>query len=307
MPEPTISIKSFIMAAHAAKYLRKSNIGSMGYADMLLYGTQYEVNSLRKQIGPQVEVFEMLEMVQNLDDISEKEVSEYKEYIEETWKFEMKSDEKVVETGIKYALAVGKKIKERGYSAVTLNDVDGMKKLLGFPPAMVFMLLDHYFDVQTTPENDVMGNVTQLMMKLATGQDAHYMEYYEFFNESMLIGVPDYITKAATKGDIRVLPAAFGKLSSSLLNVSKAKDGYVTCARLIYKMMDIICISILAKQKSRLRGKNTAGTILRRSFQVWKFSRTAAACRNLRRKYLHSTSLYATVIIMRHCATFADY
>ena len=63
----------------------------------------------------------------------------------------MESDEKVVETGIKYALAVGKKIKERGYSAVTLNDVDGMKKLLGFPPAMVFMLLDYYFDVQTTP------------------------------------------------------------------------------------------------------------------------------------------------------------
>ena len=235
MPEPTNSIKSFVMAAHAAKYLRKSSIGSMGYADMLLYGTQYEVNSLRRQIGPQVEVFEMLEMVQNLDSISEKEVSEYKEYIKETWKFEMKSDEKVVETGIKYALAVGKKIKERGYSAVTLNDVDGMKKLLGFPPAMVFMLLDNYFGVQTTPENDVLGNVTQLMMKLATGQDAHYMEYYEFFNESMLIGVPDYITKAATKGDIRVLPAAFGKLSSSLLNVSKAKDGYVTCARLIYK------------------------------------------------------------------------
>ena len=33
---------------------------------------------------------------------------------------------------------------------------------------------------------------------------------------------------------MKVLPAAFGLLSASLLNVSKVKTGYVTCARLVY-------------------------------------------------------------------------
>jgi len=61
-----------------------------------------------------------------------------------------------------------------------------------------------------------------------------YMEYYEFFEKSMLIGVPDFIPKAATKGEVEVLPAAFGLLNTSVLNVSKAKTGYVTCCRLVY-------------------------------------------------------------------------
>ena len=109
-----------------------------------------------------------------------------------------------------------------------------MKKIEGFPPAMVFMLLEHYCNVLTVPENDVMGAVTQLIMKYITGQIVPYMEYYEFFEKSMLIGVPDFIPKAATKGDVEVLPAAFGLLNTSVLNVSKAKTGYVTCCRLVY-------------------------------------------------------------------------
>ena len=110
-----------------------------------------------------------------------------------------------------------------------------MKKLMGYPPAIVFMLLEKLCGVMTTPENDVMGNVTQLMLSYLTGQNIHYMEYYEFFEDSMLIGTPDYVPASAIKGDITMLPTAFGLLSASLLNVSKVKDGYVTCARLYFK------------------------------------------------------------------------
>ena len=47
-----------------------------------------------------------------------------------------------------------------------------MKKLLGFPPAPVFMLLSDISGVCTIPENDCLGNVTQLMVKYITGQAA---------------------------------------------------------------------------------------------------------------------------------------
>ena len=129
---------------------------------------------------------------------------------------------------------LAKKIKERGWDALTLIDVDGMKKLLGFPPAMVFMLIGHEFEIPTIPENDVMGAVTQLIMKNLTGQNVPYLEYYEFFEDSMLAGVPDFIPESAADGGTHVLPAAFGLLNTSLLNVSKVKTGYVTCARLAY-------------------------------------------------------------------------
>lgn len=234
-PQPVSSIDSFVRAAHAAAMLRKSRIGTMGYRDMLLYGTQFEGNSLRAKIGVEVEPFEMLEMVQNLEHVDEGKVREGLRYVRENWIIQKECDDAVIEKGVRYALAIGKKIQERGYDAVTLIDVDGMKKLAGFPPAMVFMLLYHYYGVETVPENDVMGSVTQLMLRYALGSSVHYMEYYEFFKQSLLIGVPDFVPEFAVDGRITMLPAAFGLLSASLLNISKVKTGYVTCARLVLR------------------------------------------------------------------------
>lgn len=233
-PMPLDKIESYVSAACAKKNLRNARVGSMGYRDMLLYGTQYEGNSMRGQIGVEVEPFEMLEMVQNMETLDEAAVAEGIGFVKKNWVFNKACDDSVIEKGVRYALAIVKKINERGLEAITLIDVDGMKKLLGFPPAMVFMLLEHYTNILTIPENDVMGAVTQLIMKYISGQTVPYLEYYEFFENSMLIGVPDFVPKAATLGDVTVLPAAFGLLSASLLNVSKVRTGYVTCARLVY-------------------------------------------------------------------------
>lgn len=233
-PFPMEKIDAYLSACHAKKALRSARVGTMGYRDMLLYGTQFEGNSMRGQIGVEVEPFEMLEMVQNLEKLDAAKIADGVKFVKENWAFEKPCDDSVLESGVKYALAIGMKIEERGWEAISLIDVDGMKKLLGFPPAMVFMLLEHFYGVLTIPENDVIGAVTQLMMKYLTGQTVPYLEYYEFFEKSMLIGVPDFIPQAATMGDVTVLPAAFGLLSASLLNISKVKTGYVTCVRLIY-------------------------------------------------------------------------
>ena len=233
-PYPLKKINSFLTACCAKTALRTSRVGTLGYRDMLLYGTQFEGNSMRGQLGVEVEPFEMLEMVNNIEKLNQADIDDGVRFVKENWVFKKPCDDSVIENGVKYALAVGMKIKERGWKAVTLIDVDGMKKLLGFPPAMVFMLLEHYYGVLTVPENDVMGAVTQLIMSYLSDQTVPYLEYYEFFENSMLIGVPDYVPKAVTDGDVTVLPAAFGLLNASLLNVSKVKTGYVTCARLFY-------------------------------------------------------------------------
>ncbi len=233
-PAPLDKINAYLCACFARAALRSARIGTMGYRDMLLYGTQFEGNSMRGKLGIEVEPFEMLEMVQNLEKLDPEEVREGVRFVKENWVFKKPCDDSVIENGVRYALAVGMKIKERGWEAISLIDVDGMKKLLGFPPAMVFMLLEHYYGVLTIPENDIMGAATQLLLKYLTGQLIPYLEYYEYFEDSMLIGVPDFIPKAITLGDVTVLPAAFGLLNSSLLNVSQVRTGYLTCARLAY-------------------------------------------------------------------------
>lgn len=231
---PLEKISAFLRAGCTAASLRAARVGTMGYRDMLLYGTQFEGNSMRARLGVEVEPFEMLEMVQRTEQLDQAAIAEGVRYVTENWQIQKDIPQEVVVSGVRYALAIAQKVRERGWQAVTLIDVDGMKKLLGFPPAMVFMLLEHYCGVHTVPENDVMGAVTQIMLGYLTGQTIPYLEYYEFFEDSMLIGVPDFIPHAATDGETTMLPAAFGLLSTSLLNVSKAKTGFVTCARLIY-------------------------------------------------------------------------
>ena len=239
-PYPMQRIHDYLRACATVYELRFQKIGSMGYRDMLLYSTAYDAAAVRRVFGVEVENFEMLEMVQNCEKQNDLEIINLYNYIKKNWLILKDCKESVIKDGIRYALAIGKKIGERGYAAVTLNDVDGMKKLLGFPPAMVFMLLEHLYGVETTPENDVMGNLTQLLMRGLSGATAHYMEYYEYFDDGMLIGVPDYIPEPVVEDKVQMLPAAFGLLNSSLLNVSKVKGGYVTCVRLAMKRGDFV-------------------------------------------------------------------
>jgi L-fucose isomerase-like protein len=231
-PHPLESIEAFIYAAHAQVKLRTARVGSMGWRDMLLYGTSADPAAVRSRFGVEIEPFEMLEIVQGIEKVNKDKVAQLLSYIKSNWKFHKPCEDSILETGIRYTLSIGTKIEERGYEAVSLVDVDGMKKLLGFPPSMIFMLLDHLYGVQVLPENDLIGSVAQLMLKYLTGQETFYLEYYEFFDKSMIAGVPDFIPKVAVDGHIQVLPAAFGLLSTSILNVSKVKPGYLTCSRL---------------------------------------------------------------------------
>jgi L-fucose isomerase-like protein len=212
--------------------MRQSKIGMMGYKDMNLYGTLYDGVSLRSKIGVEIEHFEMLEIKQLLEKLETREIMEVMDSIKKAWKFEGKVSDNTLRTGVEFYLALKQKVISRKYKAVSLIDVDGMKKLLGFPPAMIFMLLADNLGVCTIPENDVPGSVTQLITKYLTGQIGAYMEFYEFMEDRILAGVPDFVPEEVVDGPIKVLPTKFGDLNEGLLNVSKVKTGNVTLCRL---------------------------------------------------------------------------
>jgi L-fucose isomerase-like protein len=70
------------------------------------------------------------------------------------------------------------------------------------------------------------------MVRFLTGQAAAYLEFYEFFRDRVLLGVPDYVPAAVTEGPVQVRLTAFGLFSEGVLNVSKIKTGKVTLCRL---------------------------------------------------------------------------
>jgi len=231
-PPKVNRVEKFARAARAAAMLRMSKLGMMGFRDMNLHTTLYDGMSLRRKIGPEVEVFEMLEIVQRLERLDGNEIEKLISEIKKNWVFEKHTEDELLEKGVAYYLAIRERVKESGYQAISLIDVDGMKKLAGFPPAMIFMLLSDRDAVSTIPENDVLGGITQLIVRYLTGQIGAYMEFYEFMQDRILMGVPDFVPSEVVEGPVRVIPTRFGQLSGSLLNVSKVKTGRVTLARL---------------------------------------------------------------------------
>lgn len=231
-PSPLDKIRSFALAASAAKSVGKTKVGMMGYRDMKLYNTLYEGLSLKSKIGTEIEFFEMLEMLRISENIDEAKVEHLLAKIKVEWIFEKPANDDFLRKGIRYYFAVRKIAEANGFNAISLKDVDGMKKLLNFPPAMIFMLLSDEMNICTIPENDAMGAVTQLVVKHITGQCAAYLEFYEFFEDSVLLGVPDFVPAEVVDGKVKVTPAAFGNISGGLLNISTIKTGRLTMARL---------------------------------------------------------------------------
>ena len=231
--EPKLKqVEDYARAACAVNKMSMSRIGQMGYRDMKLYGTMFDGVSLRAKIGCEVEFFEMLEIVQLMEDLDMKDINDVVEKVMADWVFKKPAKNESLELGAKVYLAVKEKIERCGYEAISLIDVDGMKKLLKFPPSMVFMLISNEQGLCTIPENDTLGAVTQLICKYATGQISAYMEFYEFMEDRILMGVPDYIPGEITDGPVIVDPKSFGHLNEGILNVSKAKTGKATIARL---------------------------------------------------------------------------
>ncbi len=234
LPSKTKTVYNYAIAASVDAKLRHARSGMAGYRDMNLYGTQVDGPSLKREIGPEIETFEMLEIEQRYQKLTEGEIQEVIDKCMSKWNFVKPANPESMKKAAGYYLAVKSICDERGYDAISLKDVDGMKKLLGFPPAPIFMLLSDEAGLCTIPENDSLGNITQLMVKYLTGQCAFYLEFYEFFADRVLAGVPDYVPAEVVDGDVTVMPAAFGELSEGILNVSKVKTGTVTMCRLTY-------------------------------------------------------------------------
>jgi len=225
-------VVAFAEIARAASLLRRSRVGMMGYRDMRLYGTLVDGVSLRRVLGSEVDVFEMLEVVQRMELKDKVEVKAVMDRLLSEWEFEGEIDRAAFNQPIRMYLAIKDLVKERGYDGISLIDVDGVKKLLKFPPGLVMSLLVDYENVAAIPENDGLGAITQLVVRYVTGQVGAYFEFYEFMKDRVLVGVPDFIPSAVAEGKVKARISRFGLLSSGVLNISKVKIGRVTLCRL---------------------------------------------------------------------------
>ena len=225
-------VKAFCEAVRAAAMLKSARIGTVGYRDMKMHATLVDGISLRRVVGPEIETIELLEIFQRMPEQDPDEIARIAEQLIREWQSDKPLSQAVLEPSIRLYLAVMEKVRLRGYAGVSVIDVDGIKKLLHFTPAAAMMMLSDLGGLTTVPENDCLGAVTQLMVRFLTSQAAAYLEFYEFFRDRVLLGVPDYVPAAVTEGPVQVRLTAFGLFSEGVLNVSTIKTGKVTLCRL---------------------------------------------------------------------------
>ncbi len=227
-------VHEYACVVRAAALLRQSRVGMMGYRDMKLYATLVDGVSLRRVVGTEVEIFETLEVAQRMPEQDPAQVEAIASRLVQEWQVvgNNRLTAQVLEPSIRLYLAVMERVRERGYQAVSLIDVDGVKKLLHFTPAAAMMMLADLGGLATIPENDGLGAVTQLIVRYLTGQVGAYFEFYEFFSDRLLVGVPDYVPAEVVDGAVQVRLTAFGQFSEGILNVSPVKTGQVTLCRL---------------------------------------------------------------------------
>lgn len=225
-------VRAFCQVAHTAARLRTAKVGMIGYRDMGLYGTLADIPSLRRVVGPDIEVVDLLEISQGMAAADGETVADATRHAQSNWKCARPLTAELLEPSARLYAAVMAKAKQRGWDAVSVVDVDGVKKLLGFTPAAAMMLLSDLGGLATVPENDSLGAVTQLIVRYLCGQAAPYMEFYEFMADRVLIGVPDYVPAGVVDGDVEVRLTKFGLLAEGVLNVSTVRTGRVTLCRL---------------------------------------------------------------------------
>jgi L-fucose isomerase-like protein len=223
-------VRDFALAVQTVKKLFHSRIGMMGYADMGLYTTMFDGVSLRAKIGPEVEVFDMLELIQKQDEVSQEELEKFIATVRQEWQFEQPVADVTLERLGKITLAADRLIDERNYSAISFKCVEGMKKYMQFPPCLVQSILGD--KVPAICEDDALGLVTQLILNSLTGQATTFVETYEFFQDRILVGVCGFVPGSYVCGPkCASVYGGWGGLNAGVMSTSAMKTGPVTVAR----------------------------------------------------------------------------
>ena len=222
-------ILQFGRAARAAKKLRGTRVGIVGFNDMGLYTTGFNVTSLRGTTGVEVESVDMLQLERRMKALSPLYVQEEISRITADWEYPLGiPSAEAIEQSIRLYLATIEICQEKNFSAISYKCVEGLPAHLGVvhsvPSALVASAGYPYVD-----EDDVGNLVAQLMLKYISGETTAFLEHYEHHPEWILLGVDGYIPLQMMRGKPQVKPIST-VLLKGVVFCSQMKTGRMTCA-----------------------------------------------------------------------------
>ena len=227
-------ILRFARVAAAYGKVRNSRIGFVGYADMGLYSCAYDKMSVYKSLGIETEEYFSYEIGKLMESYTAEETERQSEEIKGKFLFENEVSQITLDKVSRLYLALKSKCDLNGLSAISIKCVTGVTKHMGVNPCMAQSLLAGG-DVSVICECDAMGLITTMMLNALSGKTATFLEHYEFYDDSILIGTCGFLPYGLADGEPRARSANLGDFFVGLSNVSRMKPGLVTLARLYKK------------------------------------------------------------------------
>ncbi len=228
-PHEYAKVADYIHSISCAKTIRASRIGLIGYADMGLYACAYDKTALFKKLGIDIENYDGYGIADLMNAFPEERVKETMEWIRSTTKAQNHIADAPLEKVTRLYLAMKDKADGRQLDAISVKCVDGITKL-GFNPCLAQSLLADK-DLSVICECDAYGLVTSIILSTVTGQTSAFVEHYEVFDTSVLVGVCGFIPRDFIDGDFEIKSANLGEYNTGISNVSKLKTGEVTYGR----------------------------------------------------------------------------
>jgi L-fucose isomerase-like protein len=228
-PMDADGIIAFGRAARAARRMRSARVGLFGWGDMGLYTTAFDVTRLRGQLGLEVESVDLLEVERSMSSIPAEEVTEAIAQQTEAWEWPQgRPGDEGLDQAFRLYLATVAICRERAFDAVSYKCVEGVASVLGVLHSLPSSLVatDGYPYVD---ENDVGNLVAELALKWISDQPVTFLEHYEHYRDSILLGVDGFVPHQMVDGPV-VIKRTDLLASEGLAHGSRMMTGRMTLA-----------------------------------------------------------------------------
>lgn len=230
-PMDVAGVIRFGRAAGAARRMRRARVGLVGFNDMGLYTTAFDVTRLRGQLGPEVESVDLLELDRVMAAIPHDDVTAAVDGDAAGWEWAHgRPADEVLERAFRLYLATVTICRERGFDAVSYKCVEGVASVLGIlhsiPSSLVATAGYPYVD-----ENDVGTLVAELALKWISGAPVTFLEHYEHHPDWILLGVDGFIPHQLIDGPV-VIKQTDVLGAGGIAHGSRMQTGRMTLASL---------------------------------------------------------------------------
>jgi len=219
----------FLHAARASRKLSGSKLGMIGFGDMRLQATGFDVQEVHETFGVEVESIDMLELQKAMDALKDNEVSKQVKTLTAKWSYiDDKLHDEVLRKAVAAYMVLDQWAEQRGYIGLSIKCPTGVTVNMGFTPCLVGCLLARKYHYVC--ENDIPGLLGQVILGLLSEKISTYWELYEVLEDGVLLGCCGYCPEDLLSEPMRI--RIVEGFMPGLACCSRVKTGPYTLARL---------------------------------------------------------------------------